>query len=124
MSTREIVANINVHYYKAGKTNQNICVYIVEDSIVAPQSNDDLTPPLIKEYVHNFVLRDAMAGTYGEQLSTVDFPRGTSFVKQYKYTIPATKDWRPDKLRVVAFVEDFNAEKVILQAEEKALTIQ
>ncbi len=120
-TTRKIDVSIKVNYLKAGTTNHHLCAFIVEDSIVKYQLDYNHTPNDIEDYVHNHVLRYAFAGTWGEQLSVSDIASGAEITKQYSYTIPETSDWRPEKLRIIAYVHDKGASQEILQVEEKEL---
>lgn len=105
--TRTISAKADIKYLQPGKTNDNLCVYILEDSIVKYQADVRYTPPDRWDYVHQHVLRGSFTGTWGEQLSKKDIATGTTFTKQYQYQIPAGKDWRTNKLKVIAFIHDF-----------------
>ncbi|OGU15725.1 MAG: hypothetical protein A2X61_08310 [Ignavibacteria bacterium GWB2_35_12] len=117
MSRKEITVEAVVKYLKDGKSSHQIVVCILEDSIVQYQHYYNHTPQDIEDYVHNHVLRATLNSTWGEALYAGDIKTGSVFRKSYKYTIPAGKDWRPEKLKIVAFVHD-NGTKEILQAEE------
>lgn len=117
-STRVLTANADVKYQDAGTSNDNLVLYILEDSIVKYQADVRYTPPDRWDYVHNHVLRGSFTGTWGEQLSKTAIASGTSFSKKYDYTIPTTKDWRLNKLKVIAFVQDFSKTYEVWQVAE------
>jgi hypothetical protein len=120
-STRTISVEAIVKYLESGSANHQICVYIAEDSVVAPQQDDRLVPPVNEEYVHNHVLRGSMNGTWGENLSDIAIAAGESFTKNYTYKIPADSDWRPRHLKIIAFVHDYGDSFEVLQVEESHL---
>lgn len=54
-----------------GESSYRVCVYLIEDSIVAAQKNNntELGPKDWLDYVHNHVLRGSLNGTWGSSLS-------------------------------------------------------
>ena len=81
----------------SGTTTGKLQVFITEDNITAFQKMPD--GKVNNEYIHNHVLRDAVNGTWGEDV-TVAKDEMKSF--SYHYT-PQTA-WKPEHLSVVAFV--------------------
>lgn len=118
-ATREVTATVKVKYLETGSINDNLCLYMIEDSVVQYQQDDDKTPPDVEDYVHNHVFRTALTGTWGEQLSATAPTAGQTIEKTVKYTIPAGKDWRINWLKIIAFVHDNNATYEIWQADVK-----
>lgn len=119
--TREITADVSIEYLANSSINDNLCVYMLEDSIVKYQLNDlDVADPHKYNYVHMHVFRGAMSGVWGNQISSGEITSGAKFVKTVKFTIPADKDWVPKNMKLVAFVHDMNT-KEIWQAEEVKL---
>ncbi|MFA7326639.1 MAG: Omp28 family outer membrane lipoprotein [Candidatus Kapaibacterium sp.] len=92
---------VNCDYINKGTGDDNLCIYITEDSIVSPQKNNT---EVIKDYVHNHVLRGSVTGTFGEQLKSGGAVAGENITKEYTYKIPV--GFRHNKLRFVAFVQD------------------
>ena len=117
INRKEFTVDADVTYIKEGNPNQQLVVAILEDSIVQYQIDYRKTPQDIENYVHNHVFRTSMNGTWGEQLSATDINASSVIRKSYTYKIPEGKDWRIEKLKIVAFVHD-NVSKEILQAEE------
>jgi len=118
--TRELYLDVEIACLSKGNANYRLALYMLEDSIVKPQIDKEKTPPDVENYVHNNVLRGSITGTWGEQLSTTEIPAGYILRREYYYTIPEGKDWRLEKMKILAFVHELIPEKSyeILQAEE------
>lgn len=103
----------------------NLSVMITESDIIKPQKNNDPAigaTPIIHDYEHNNVLRGAINGTWGEELTHAAITEGQVFTKTYtNYKIG--KDWKPDNLKIVAFAyyADGSNAKVVIQAEDVKL---
>lgn len=100
----------------------NICLYITEDDIVAPQMNNDENigeTPEILNYVHHHVLRKAVNGTYGDLITNetinVNSPYSFDFTD-----IAIPNEWNTDNLTVIAFVINQENQQII-QAEQLGL---
>lgn len=101
------VATMNIDNDYTG----NLQVWILEDSITAFQRMQDGSYNY--EYVHNHVFRDAVNGSWGEQVSMT---MGNILTKAYTYTLP--DDWVAKNVSVVAFVYDDSG---VQQAAKKAV---
>lgn len=119
--TNQIFVQADIKYFKPGTSNHNLCIYIVEDSIVQYQRDDRLNPPDVENYVHNNVLRAGITSTWGIQLSQTNIPAGATFSKEFTYTIPQGKDWRTSKLKIIAFIHDNGNSFEIFQVADKKL---
>lgn len=122
---KEISASVEVKYFADGSASQYLCVYILEDSIVSYQKAN---PSDFENYVHNHVLRGSLNGPWGTQLSSTEIKSGDIIKKDFSFTIPAenstkglTYYWRPEKLRLVAFVHDYQDTYQVLQSAEAEL---
>lgn len=95
--------------------NATLHVWIVEDDIVAEQlqANGTYDP----NYVHHGVYRASANGLNGEKISII--PRGTHEYKTLPY--PLHKNWNPDNLRAVVFVET-EADGVLNSAQSSLIT--
>lgn len=94
----------------------NICVMLVQDSIIAPQV-DGTT--FIPNYLHRHVLRDNINGIWGDSVLT-NAKQGEARIKKYKFKLQA--DYKKvscvaKNCYLVAFLFD-NSNYRILQAEE------
>ena len=72
-----------------------LTVYVVEDSLVAPQLN---LGNWENKYVHNGVFRRALGSIFGNELNK----NGNTYKNTFRFTIPASWNWT--RLRVVAFI--------------------
>jgi hypothetical protein len=125
-STKKLTTNAGIYYPKAGTSNHQLVVYVIEDSIIQPQIFSNKTVP---DYCHLHVLRCSLNSTWGEKLSNTDIPIGSTFNKTYSATLPDANypnsgDWVPSRLHVVAFVIDKDASGEVLQAEEADVVLK
>lgn len=122
-TTKDIDINVDINYISKGDSTNFLSVYVTEDSIIQYQTDYRLDPPDIPNYVHNNVLRDAVNGIWGDQLSTTSIPAGTIIKRQFHYKIPEGKVWKAENIKFVAFVHNFktvNGKQLyeVLQVEE------
>jgi len=82
-----------------GTLNGKLQLWLTEDSITSGQRMPDNT--WNAQYLHNHVLRDAVNGAWGTDLSILE---GEQKEQTFSYTIPEDKDWKPENMHVVAFV--------------------
>lgn len=80
-----------------GDTSGKLQVWLLEDGITALQMMPDGTSN--RDYVHNHVLRAAVNGTWGEDLSVKE---GETQEKQMSMILDEA--WQPGQLSVVAFI--------------------
>ena len=87
-----------------------LAVYLVEDSIVAPQRNNNPTigGDTLMNYVHHNVLRDAINGTYGEYLAeSTGLVSGEIYSKRYNYVV--NPDWNIRHCHLIAYLGKYDA---------------
>lgn len=72
-----------------------LTVYVVEDSLIAPQLN---LGTWVNKYQHNGVFRKALSSVFGSKLNIT----GNQYKNTYTFTIP--NSWKRENLRVVAFI--------------------
>ena len=92
----------------------NLCVFITEDSIVAPQATNDVTnypSGIIPDYKHNHVLRKVIGGTWGQSIATGQVYADSSKVKSYKL-VPSA-GWKLSNCAVISFVYDVDSQEII-----------
>jgi hypothetical protein len=78
-----------------------------------PIDNDNVTIN-DKNYIHNHVLRDAVNGHWGQELSLdADKPK----TQTYTYAIPSDGKWNPAHLSIVAFVYNDNGVEQAIKAK-------
>lgn len=119
--SREITTNVEIKFLEESKPNYALALYIVEDSIVQYQQDDRKRPPDVWDFVHDDILRGSMNGTWGTIISDTPIPAGTTIQRQFKYVIPQEKDWRPQHLKIMAFVHDHQVSYEIYQIEVKKI---
>jgi len=92
----------------------NLCVFITEDSIVAPQATNDFTnypSGVIPDYKHNHILRKVLGGTWGKNITDGQVYPDSSLVKSYK--LVPTPGWKLSNCSVVSFVYDVDSQEII-----------
>ncbi|MBE0661078.1 MAG: Omp28 family outer membrane lipoprotein [Bacteroidales bacterium] len=113
--SKELEVEINVSALAPLQKKLLLSVFITENDIVSPQQNDT---EVITDYVHKYVLRTSLNGTWGDQLSdgsTID--PGTSFKQSYQTTL--SENWNDENCNIVAFVYDGDTKEVLQAAEVK-----
>jgi len=100
------VASVKDSAAVAGKLQ----LWITEDSIIAPQDSMSTKLP---NYVHNHVLRAAINGDWGEDVSV-----GGGDIRTIEHRIKLKSQWKPRHLAVVAFIYNDNG---VVQATRKRL---
>jgi thiol-disulfide isomerase/thioredoxin len=100
----KIDLSAKIKYLQTVTDTLNFSVYVVEDSIVAWQT--DYSKPLgsqdVQFYTHRHVFRKAIGGEIGETISSATKLRKDSLVKTY--AIPLDPIWNKKKLSIVTFV--------------------
>jgi thiol-disulfide isomerase/thioredoxin len=117
-ATRKLNLKVNIKYNKQSSPDENLIVYLTQDSIVSWQKDYRLNPSDIENYVHQHVLRASLNGTFGDQVSAAPIKVGSSVDKTFTYTIPAEFDF--NHMHAVAILSD-NVSKKVLQVEEVEL---
>ncbi len=111
-----LTATIQTKSVVTTKTPVNLAIYVVEDSIVAPQL--DKTLGRIPDYLHRDVLRDSPNGAFGVPISSsMNFASGTKIVKNLNYSF-AGKTWDLSHCKIIACVCLGDPEYTILQVAE------
>lgn len=119
-NSREVTMDIDVLFIESSSEELMLSVYFVEDSIASWQK--DYSLPVdeqdVEEYEHNHVLRDAINGTWGDQITTGPTNAEQVISKSYIYSI--NSNWKIQNSSIVAFVYK-NDTKEVLQASQKYL---
>ncbi|MCO5251860.1 MAG: Omp28 family outer membrane lipoprotein [Candidatus Kapabacteria bacterium] len=120
-SSKTINLEANVKALAMGANNHFIAAYIIEDSVIQYQQDDRLYPNIhVEDFVHMHVLRSAMNGSWGTELSDEPLLLNQSIKKNLSFTIPEEKDWVPKNLSLVVMIRDNDTEE-ILQVEKVKL---
>lgn len=80
-----------------GNSTGKLQLWVIEDGITAPQVMPDGKSNM--EYEHNHVLRAAVNGLWGEDISVVE-----GETKEIDATFTLKTDWKPENCSIVAFV--------------------
>jgi hypothetical protein len=91
----------------------NLCFYISESGIIAPQLSDTGDIPA---YEHQHMLRDSYGGAWGLEIASGDILTGDIFMEHFQVSIG--DGLVPGNTSVIAFICDAS-DRRILQAEEK-----
>lgn len=101
--TRQISVTVSGNFsadFDASRTR--LSLYLTEDNIVSRQY-DAAVQGWVNDYVHNHVIRATLSDVWGDAAFTTT-NAGDTYSKTYTYTLPATM--RPEKCRLVAFVNE------------------
>jgi len=122
--TRMLTVEVTALYQQAGAPDHYLALYLVEDSVIQYQLDYRRTPPDVPNYVHRFVLRDGILGTWGEALDSTGAPPGARIRRFYTYRFPAQADWKPQHCSVIAIVHRYGTTYEILQAASTPLRLR
>ena len=117
-ATKKISGSYKVKFLQDGSVNDNIALFILEDSIIQYQTDYRLDPPDIYNYNHMHIFRDAINGLWGEPLSATAPKTDDVFEKSFEYVLPDSTDWKPKNLVIQGFVHDNGGTYEIWQVEQ------
>ena len=113
--SRNLNLEVEIEYLEKGNINQQLVVYLVEDSIINWQTWYGHIPEDVPDFAHRHVLRKSLNGTWGDRLSGSVKSAGRIISKSYTTTI--SSKYKQKKCYIVAFVQN-NLTKEVLQVEE------
>jgi hypothetical protein len=117
-TSRVLNTTVSTKFINALEGKYNISVCILEDSLISPQKNNNPlvgVVPIIYDYVFMDVLRGAVNGNYGEEITAA---ADTSLIYQKSYNYTLKSNWVPKNCHVIAFV--LNSETMeVVQVEDK-----
>ncbi len=101
-STRGVFLHTEVDVIDNSLTDLGIVVCVVEDSMVAPQSNGGAT---ISNYVHRDILRGMIDNaTFGKTLNSTYLNANGNYYVNYSYALPLSLE--PDNAHLLIYVYD------------------
>lgn len=106
---RNLSIDVTAAVNSAVGTGLSLQLWLVEDSIRGAQLTGS---GVVRDYVHNHVLRDAINGTWGEEIGTP--VAGSTVARSYNYTIGEA--CKPENCRVVAFLYETASRGNVIQA--------
>jgi hypothetical protein len=111
--------SVQLEMFKDINKQLSVQLYLVEDSVVAAQQDES---GIIDNFLHRFVLRDVLNGTWGENLAAAEYVYGDEVNASIAdYAIPSA--WDKSKLSIVAMVYDQETKNVI-QVAEKSINFE
>lgn len=119
---KKLCTHVQTQFLQAIDKNLKLIVALAEDSIVAPQKNNDPlvgTTPEILYYVHMHALRGTITSTWGTAIAAFGTVNPTSISNSFVYQL--ADNWIPANCRVVAFVYDDDTKEVLQAAEAKVI---
>ena len=81
--------------------NPALNIFLIEDGLIGRQSGGS------DNFVHDHVVRRFITPTWGDPLI---FDEGGTVTKEYTCTLPPL--WKPENMKIVAFVANYNADNV------------
>ncbi len=100
-------SSVQLRFLKKFQGSYNLCVCIVEDSIVGPQQ---VGATVKMDYVFNDLLRGSINGFWGENITSAN---DTVTVIKKDYTSRLSGKWRTNHLRVIAFIQNADTKQVL-----------
>jgi hypothetical protein len=119
-SQNKVCIHVQTEYLVNIDRPLKLALYIVEDSIIGTQWNNNPTIgpiPKINDYVFMNVLRGSVNGTWGNDLSTATMSAGAKIVSSYKLILNSS--WNPDHCSIVAFIYYSNTGEVLAAVRGK-----
>lgn len=115
-SNRKLTAYVHAGFIESISDEVKLGLYLVEDSIVAPQKwyGQSLPQDYVEFYVHNHMLRKNISPIWGVSLGTNN-PAGTIQRNQWALSLPA--DYKPEHVKLLAIAFNATSNEVI-QVEE------
>jgi len=114
-SDRKLTGQIKTKFLKTLKKKLKLQILITEDSIIAPQQN---ASAVIASYVHRHVLRGAVNGSWGSNLTDgqTNIPIDTELSQNLLFTIDPL--WESKHCTIIVFVYDADTHEVLQVAEK------
>lgn len=122
---RKLCTHARASFLEEMQEDLNIAVFITESGIISAQKNNDplVGPtPDILDYEHSHVLRDGIAGAWGNALTGADTTTATGhqIIRSWPYTI--STDWVAENCQVVVYVYRTNDYSIVQVEEAKVVT--
>lgn len=110
-ATRELKVTYTAHFNDVYQAPLAINIWITESNIVGPQYSG---ANIVRDYVHNHVLRASLTGDWGEEIGKAFIPED-EITRTYTCTIPA--EWDASNCGVVGFLQNPGSKAVEQSAE-------
>ncbi len=120
LPSRKLSGDCHIQFLNSLTGRFNLCLYLIENDIVAAQKNNNTTIGPVPDwlnYVHEHVLRGAINGTWGEEITAGTVQTNIKYHISFS-DFNIKPEWKPEDCKVVAFI--YNADtKEVIQAEEQ-----
>lgn len=100
-------SSVQLRFLQKFSGSYNLCVCIMEDSIVGPQQ---VGSTVVHNYVFNDLLRGSINGYWGEEVTTAN---DTVTVIKKDYSQKISGKWRSEHLNVIAFILNSETKQVL-----------
>jgi hypothetical protein len=122
-SSRKICLGVKDSFLTTLSGDYKLCALLVQDSIIDWQDNIGVSQP---DYLHRHVLRDAITptGAWGENLIATSVVAGSTHLRKYAYTVPASYNGIPcdiEQCHIIAFIYNTATYEIIQSEEIKVL---
>lgn len=117
-STFEYTSTIDIEILQNINGNFNLSVFIIEDSIIAPQKDYDADPTHIDDYVHMHMLRKSLNGAWGDKIIEGQANFEDVITQKYVFTLP--ENFVVKNCSIICFIYN-NETKEIVQAESEKI---
>jgi hypothetical protein len=117
-ANRQLTLKIDSRFLENASEKYLLQVCLVEDSIMAPQRNNDASvgeTPTILEYYHRHVLRKGVNGSNGEAITNAAIVANETYSHTYDLTIDDA--YNADKCSIIAFIYKESIGEIV-QVEE------
>lgn len=116
----EATVKVKVAYTATVDFRQTITLAVVEDSVIDAQKYEDT---IIKDYVHEHVLRDVVTPVTGLQIPEKANPKVAGKVYERTFKVPVQPKWHAKHCKIVAFVSnDDPTNRDVVHVEQAKLT--
>ncbi len=124
-SNKRLSVEVEAEFQKDMEGEYWLYVGLLQDSIVAPQKDEDVEGGIDTNYVHMHTLRTSLNGIWGEVLND-----GETIVEKATYdktyTLDFEDDWVPEHCHIVAFVyyasnEGLYDDKYVIQVDQESV---
>lgn len=116
--SKTVKYSIDIELLKNNTKDLYLAMFIIENGIIAWQSDQDSPDRYSMNYEHNNVFRYALTGIWGESIGDGMNSYGDKISRNYETKI--NDEWIPENLFIISFVYDFIS-KEVLQVEKTGI---
>lgn len=118
-TTLEATVRVKLAYTDMVNFKQTLTLAVIEDSIIDAQKYEDT---IIKNYVHEHVLRDIVTPVTGVLIPTKVDPKVAGRVYERTFKVPVKPEWHAEHCKLVVFVSnDETNNRDVVHTEEAHL---